>query len=116
MVEVNGHVEVTRPIFKQWQPAANAMDGWLLAMFVFCLLTARVIYCATGEMGFQTCMQSGMPKVIGMALQAGVSILAIWAGPKIGRQFDSEVLGYAAGGAIFLALSVLLLWLGIVQG
>ena len=60
-------------------------------------------------------MQFGMPRVIGMSLQAGALILAIWAGPKIGRTLNSQVLGYVSGGTIFLALTALLLWLGIVQ-
>jgi hypothetical protein len=88
----------------------NAMDGWLLALVVFCLFTARVLHCATGAAGFQACMQSGMPRVLGMALQAGAMIFAIWTGPKVGRRLESAVLGYVSGVTIFLALSALLFW------
>ena len=96
-------------------PRANAMDSWLLALVVFGLFAARALYCANGAAPFQACMQSGMPSVLGMSLQAGAMIFAIWAGPKIGRRLEYEVLGYVSGGTIFLALSALLLWLGIVQ-
>ena len=96
------------------KPRANAMDGWILAIVVFCLFSGRTIYCASVGGDFQACMQSGMPRGIGMSLQAGVLILAVWAGPKIGRRFESQVLGYVSGGMILLALSALLLWLGIV--
>ena len=60
------------------------MDGWILALVVFCRFAGRAVYCATGDTGFQACMQSGMPRVLGMALQAGALIFAIWVGPKIG--------------------------------
>ena len=91
------------------------MDGWLIALVVFCLVAARALYCASAADPFQACMQTGMPRVIGMALQASVLILAIWTGPKIGRRFDSQIVGYVSGVTIFLALSVLLLWLGILR-
>jgi hypothetical protein len=97
------------------KPRANAMDGRLLALVVFCLLAARALYCVTGAVGFQACMQSGMPKVIGMALSSAVLLFAIWAGPKIGKRLTSEALGYGSGIAIFLALTTALLWLGILQ-
>jgi hypothetical protein len=102
-------------VLNESKPRANAMDGWLLALVVFCLFAGRALYCANGDGPFQACMQSGMPRVIGMSLQAGAVILAIWVGPKIGWRLNSRVLGYFSGGTIFLALSALLLWLGIVQ-
>jgi hypothetical protein len=97
------------------QPRGNALDGSLLALVVFCLFAARAIYCASGDGPFQACMRSGMPRVIGMSLQAAVLILAIWAGPKIGQRLKSEVLGYVSGVTMFLTLLALLMWLGIVQ-
>ena len=100
---------------EQSKPRANAMDVWLVALVVFCLFAGRAVYCASGAGSFQACMQSGMPKVIGMALTSAVLIFAIWAGPKVGKRFKSEVLGYVSGIAIFLALATLLLWLGILQ-
>ena len=90
------------------------MDGWIFALVVFCLFAGRAIYCATGNPSFQACMRSGMPRVLGMALQAGALILAIWVGPTIGKRLDSQVLGYVSGGTIFLALAALQLWLGLV--
>lgn len=113
-------MEPHRPSYRdrlvdEGQPPANRMDRWILALVVFCLFAGRAIYCVSGAGPFQACMQGGMPRVIGMALQAAVLILAIWVGPKIGRRFDSQVLGYASGVTIFLALSTLLLWLGILQ-
>ena len=60
-------------------------------------------------------MRSGMPKVNGMALQGGALLFTISAGQKIGRRLKSEALGYVSGAAIFLALSALLLWLGIIR-
>ena len=104
-----------RRTLEEAKPRANAMDGWLLAIVVFCLFAGRAIYCATGDAGFQACMQSGMPKVIGMALATAVLLFAIWVGPKIGKRFKSEVLGYVSGVTIFLALATLLLWLGMLQ-
>src|SRR5688500_8202087 len=91
-------------IIEESKPRANAMDRWLLALVVFCLLAARVLYCASAAGPFQACMQSGMPKVIGMALTTAVLLFAIWVGPKIGRRLKSELLGYVSGGTIFLAL------------
>ena len=102
-------------IIDESKPRANAMDGWILALVVFCLFAGRALYCTSGDAGFQSCMQSGMSRVLGMSLQAGTMILAIWAGPKIGQRLNSQVLGYVSGGTIFLALSALLLWFGIVQ-
>jgi hypothetical protein len=60
-------------------------------------------------------MQSGMPKVMGMALTTARAALRHLGGPEIGQRLNSQVLGYVSGGTIFLALSALLLWLGIVQ-
>jgi hypothetical protein len=97
------------------KPRVNAMDGWLIALVVFCLSAARVLYCASAAGPFQACMQSGMPKVIGMALTTAVLIFGIWVGPKIGKRFKSELLGYVSGVTIFLALATALLWLGILQ-
>jgi hypothetical protein len=48
-------------ILTEGKPRANAMDGWLLVLVVFCLFTARVLYCAGATGPFQACMQSGMP-------------------------------------------------------
>ena len=78
---------------------------------VLCLFGGRAIYSATSDAGFQACMQSGMLRVLGMSLQAGALILAIWGGPKIGKWLGSQVLGYVCGGTIFLAMSALVLWL-----
>jgi len=58
------------------------MDRWLLALVVFCLFAARALYCATGAGGYQACMQSGMPKVIGMALATAVLLVSIRAAPR----------------------------------
>ena len=65
--------------------------------------------------GFQACMQSGMPKIIGMVLATAVLLFAIWVGPKIGMRLESEVLGHVGAAAIFLALAAALLWLGALQ-
>jgi hypothetical protein len=91
------------------------MNGWIAGIVVFSLLGGRAVYCAAGNPGFQACMQSGMPKMIGMALATAVLLFAIWIGPKIGQRLRSEVLGYFSGVAIFLALATALLSLGILQ-
>ena len=92
------------------------MDRRLLTLVVGCLLAARVLCCALGKaIGFQACMQSGMPKIIGMVLATAVLLFAIWVGPKIGMRLESEVLGHVGAAAIFLALAAALLWLGVLQ-
>jgi hypothetical protein len=102
-------------VFDRATPQPNAMNGWLLGLVVFCLFASRALRCAAGAGDFQGCMQSDMPKVIGIALTTAVLLFAIWVGPKIGQRLKSEVLGYVSGVAIFLALGTLLLWLGILQ-
>ena len=48
-------------------------------------------------------------------MQTGALILAIRAGPKIGQRLQSQVLGFLCGGVLFWALSVVLVWLGLLQ-
>jgi hypothetical protein len=91
----------------------NAVDWWILGIVVLALFGGRTLYCATGDSAFQSCMRQGMPRVIGMSLQAAALIFAIWVGPMIGRRFESRVLGLVSGATVFIAISALLLWLGL---
>ena len=52
-------------------------------------------------------MQSGMPRVLGMSLQAGVLILAIWTGPQIGPPARLGGARLRQGGALFAKAAAL---------
>jgi len=91
----------------------NAVDWWILGIGGLALFGGRTLYCATRDSAFQSCMQQGMTRVIGVPLQAAALIFAIWVGPMIGSRFGSKVLGLVSGATVFVALSALLLWLGL---
>ena len=79
---------------------------------VLSVLGGRAISCS-GVGRFQQCVCDGMPGIIGVALQAGVLVFAVWAGSGIGQARKSTGLGLACGALIFLLLSSLLGWLGL---
>ena len=58
-------------------------------------------------------MQQGMSRIIGLSLQAAALIFAIQVGPRIGRVFESPVLGIVSGATIFVALTAMLYWLAL---
>ena len=57
-----------------------------------------------------------MPGLLGVALQAGVLVLAVWTGSEAGRRVKSTWVGLATGSVIFFALTALLVWLGLTPG
>ena len=109
MVAVNGQDKVTRPVAGEPQRRANALAWWLLGLGVLCLFAGRAIHCSGAD--FRKCMRDGMPGMLGVLLQAGVLVLAVWAGSELGRRQRSTWLGLACGTVLFSALSGLIAWL-----
>ena len=91
------------------QPRTDALAWWTLGLGVLCLFAGRAIHCS--ESDFQQCMRDGMPGMLGVLLQAGVLVLAVWAGSELGRRQRSTWIGLACGAVLFSALSGLLAWL-----
>ena len=90
----------------------NAVDWAIYGIVVVSIFGGRALSCS-GVGRFQQCMRDGMPGIIGVALQAGVLVVAVWTGSGIGQARKSTGLGLACGALIFLLLSSLLGWLGL---
>ena len=58
-------------------------------------------------------MRDGAPGLLGVLLQAGVLVLAVWTRSEVGRRQRSTLLGLASGIVLFFVLSWLLTWLGL---
>jgi hypothetical protein len=93
----------------------NAVDWWIYAIVVACTLGAWIISCSS-KLDVQQCMRDGAPKLLGILLQAGVLVFAVWAGSEVGRRMKSTVSGFACGTAILLVLTGLQGWLGMLPG
>ena len=79
----------------------NAADWWIYGIVVLSIFGGRALSCS-GVGRFQQCMRDGMPGIIGVALQAGVLVVAVWAGSGIGQARKSTGIGLACGALIFL--------------
>ena len=110
MVSVDGQGKVTGPVSGEPQPRANAPAWWILGLGVLCLFAGRAIHCSRAD--FAQCMRDGMPGMLGVLLQAGVLVLAVWAGSELGHRQRSTWIGLACGTVLFFALSGLL-WINL---
>jgi len=110
MVAVNGQGKVTGPVCGGAQPGANTLVWWILGLGVLCLFSGRAIHCSGAD--FQQCMRDAMPGMLGVLLQAGVLVLAVWTGSEFGRRQRSTWIGLACGTVLFFTLSGLL-WLNV---
>jgi len=55
----------------------NAVDWYIYGIVLLSIFGGRALYCR--GTGFGQCMRDGMPNLLGMALQAGVLVFAVWA-------------------------------------
>ena len=88
------------------------LDACILAAIVVSLIGARLLLCAIDQGPLVSCMQTGMPRVLGMSLYCAGLLLGIWAGPKIGLRLHSKALGWLCGALIVVAASAALAWMG----
>ena len=90
----------------------NAVDWLIYAIVVVCIVAAWAFTCSS-KPDIQQCMRDGAPGLLGVLLQAGVLVLAVWTGSEVGRRQRSTLLGLAGGIVLFFVLSWLLTWLGL---
>ena len=89
----------------------NAVDRAVYAIVVAATLGAWTYSCSSTP-NLQECMRDGAPGLLGVLLQAGILVLAVWTGSEVGRRRQSTWLGLACGTVLFFALSGVLAWLG----
>ena len=90
----------------------NAVDWLIYAIVAGCTVGAWALNCSsTADM--QQCMRYGAPGLLGVVLQAGVLVFAVWTGSEVARRRRSTLLGLASGIVLFFVLSGLLSWLGL---
>jgi hypothetical protein len=92
----------------------NAVDAWVCAIVGLSIICGRALYCSGHD--FRQCMRDGLPGVLGVVFQAGVLVLAVWAGSTFGQRLGSTAWGLACGTAVFSVLSGVLAWLGFMPG
>lgn len=90
----------------------NAVDWLIYAIVVVCVIGAWTFTCSSTP-DMQQCMRDGAPGLLGVLLQAGVLVLAVWTGSEMGRRQRSIWIGLACGTVLFFILSALLSWLGL---
>src|SRR3954454_9289389 len=90
----------------------NALDWAIYAIVALCTIGAWAFTC-TRSPDVGQCMRDGAPALLGVLLQAGVLVLAVWTGSEVGRRQGSTLLGLACGTVIFMTLSGVLAWLGL---
>ena len=90
----------------------NAVDWAIYAIVVAATLGAWAYSCSSTS-NLQQCMRDGAPELLGVLLQAGILVLAVWTGSEVGRRRRSTWLGLACGPVLFLALTGVLTWLGL---
>jgi hypothetical protein len=69
----------------------------------------RVLYCKGYDL--RQCMRDGAPGLLGLLLQAGALVLAVWPDSEVDRRSRSTLIGLACGTLPFIVLSGLLAWL-----
>jgi len=90
----------------------NAVDWLIYAIVAACALGAWAFSCSR-TLKMQQCMRDGAPGLLGVVLQAGILVLAVWTASEVGRRHRSAAIGLACGAVLFFALSGLLTWLGL---
>ena len=90
----------------------NALDWAIYAIVALCTIGAWAFSCSRSP-DVRQCMHDGAPALLGVLLQAGVLVLAVWTGSEVGRRQRSTWLGLVCGAVLFFALSGLLTWLGL---
>ena len=88
------------------------IDACVLAAIVLSLVGGRLIHCAVEQGPLGSCIQAGMPRLLGISLHSAGLLLGIWAGPRIGLRVHSKELGWLCGAMIVMAISAALMWLG----
>ena len=94
----------------------NAVDWAIYAIVVACTIGAWAFSCSQGALDTQQCMRDDAPRLLGILLQAGALVLAVWTGSELGRRQRSTLIGLACGTVLFFVLSALLSWIGLSPG
>ena len=92
------------------------IDVCVLAGIVVSLTGSRLLLCAIEQGPLGSCMQAGIPRVLGISLHSAGLLLGIWAGPRSGLRLQSTELGWLSGALMVVAVSAALVWIGLPIG
>ena len=88
------------------------IDACILAVIVVSVIGGRLLHCTIEQGPLGSCIQAGMPRVLGISLHSAGLLLGIWAGPRIGLWFHSKELGWLCGALVVVITSAVLLRIG----
>ena len=88
------------------------IDACILAAIAVSLVGGRVLHCAIEQGPLESCVLTGMPRVLAISLHSAGLLLGIWAGPRVGLRLHSKELGWLGGALIVGGTSMMLIWIG----